>query len=459
MTEKDAVPPLHVLTVGIESQVSDRLAGYLVRDGQLLSIKRARVEDLLDGVQPEPRIIFCGPPEPGLSIPELAQMLRMNYQKVPIYYISLNYEAGYNRKEFKRNGFTDAFLFSMDQEILDNFLKNFFNSGQSADVNYRPVKLIDINPETVLDFATSIYLPKNNRYIGFSGAGDPMDQKRAARLKEHKHTQLFIEPKDLGRFYDYSAKILSSIQGSKTLGATERRERAETAVRDLFSGLLVDDTSASQFGQGRTHWADCQEIVKKYVKDTPQGAWYQRILSALGDQKTTYSHAVNVSTYATLFSIGLQVGDPEVLAIAGILHDIGLVKVPLSVQEIPQNKRSPLEQKAYEMHVHYTIELIKERKMILPEKVMLSIAQQHENHNGTGYPAQLEGHRICPEAEILAIADAFDEITSVQSGAEPLTAVEALQHFKKQMDKPSSRLIYNPGILRRILKLFPEENE
>lgn len=459
MGEKPAVDEkpadVHVLLVGLEPQTYDRLASFFFEAGKI-STRKATIEDLIDGVTPEPNVIFCGPPSGALSIRELGQMLRMNYPKCSIHFVTLTYASGFDRKEFKRHGFTDAFLLPLDQELLERRMARMFNFANTEHAKYRPVKLIDITPETTLGFATSIYLPKNDHYVGFSAPGYQIDQERVERLKKHRHLQIYIDQDDTKRFYDYTASCLTAITGSKTLSATERAERAECAVRDLFSGLLVDDSNSAHFGQGRSHMKDCQEIIRNYVMSTGQGEWYKRVTSALGEQRTTYSHAVNVSTYAALFALGIQIGDPTNLALAGILHDIGLAKVPLNIQEIPKERRTSAEQHAYEMHVQHTIDFIKDRKLILPERVMLAISQHHESHNGTGYPKRLDANRLCPEAEILAIADAFDYITTVKTGQDPLTPAEAIKYFKIQMNKPSSRLVYNPVILKKIMKLFPD---
>ena len=65
----------------------------------------------------------------------------------------------------------------------------------------------------------------------------------------------------------------------------------------------------------------------------------------------------------------------------------------------------------YEKHVDYTLDVIKEKKLILSDLVRKIIYQHHEKYNGMGYPRQLSGDRICIEAQVLSLADKFDYMT------------------------------------------------
>ena len=38
-------------------------------------------------------------------------------------------------------------------------------------------------------------------------------------------------------------------------------------------------------------------------------------------------------TFASLFSIGLGIGKPDEIAVAGLLHDVGIAKIPYEIQE------------------------------------------------------------------------------------------------------------------------------
>jgi len=239
------------------------------------------------------------------------------------------------------------------------------------------------------------------------------------------------------------------------MSATERKEKLQGAIRDLVSGLFTDQ--AASFESGQAIMKDCGEIVKSYIVQGGEGEWFTRIQQILGDRGDSYSHSGNVSTLAALFSMGLGIGKPEDMALAGLLHDIGIAELPAEIQCLDPSEMSPEQLIQYQKHPEKSVNLIKTRKIVVPEIVMKMIMQHHELFNGKGYPHGLYGDRICKEAQVLAIADRFDELTSLKEGKPLLTPSEAIESLRKpQLDDPS-KIHYQPELLKGILSLFQNE--
>jgi HD-GYP domain-containing protein (c-di-GMP phosphodiesterase class II) len=60
-----------------------------------------------------------------------------------------------------------------------------------------------------------------------------------------------------------------------------------------------------------------------------------------------------------------------------------------------------------------------------------AILHHHEHYDGSGYPGALKGEEIPVEARMLAIADAYDAITSIRPYHPQLTPQEALDELKR----------------------------
>lgn len=125
----------------------------------------------------------------------------------------------------------------------------------------------------------------------------------------------------------------------------------------------------------------------------------------------TYAHSKNVARYAATLAVAAGLNDDQVRTIyaAGLLHDIGKISVPENIL----NKSGKLTEEEYGQmkgHVNSSIDMIRH----LPEMDYLVPAAlgHHERWDGGGYPRGIAGEEIPVSARCLAIADAFDAMTS-----------------------------------------------
>ena len=443
---------LPILLIGLEPEIEKILSDLLLK----VSVKRVPmdIELILEPMNPSPALIITSMPKAPLSANELAQALRMQYQEAPIYICSMA-RADFERKTFIKNGFTDAFLFPMDGQNLKNMLAEFIAKTAGGMKAYRAVKVIDMEPGTTLDFDTSVFLPANNKYVKLSNAGDALDATRIERMKKSKFNNVHVPADQMKNFYAYSAKRLKDL-GAETLSVTEKKEKLSQAVRDLISGMFTEQSSS--FESGQAVMKDCGEIVKNFILSGNDSEWYSRILNVLGENGDSYSHAGNTSTLAALFSMGLGVGKPEDMALAGLLHDIGTAELPPEIQALDPDEMTPEQFAIYKKHPEYSVQLIKSRKIIVPEVVVKAILQHHELYNGTGYPNGLFGDRIIKEAQVLALANNFDYLTRLKLGKPLLTPSEAVEKLRQEQINDPSKIHYQPELLKKLLTLFPPPN-
>ncbi|WP_431947410.1 HD-GYP domain-containing protein [Actinacidiphila sp. bgisy167] len=128
----------------------------------------------------------------------------------------------------------------------------------------------------------------------------------------------------------------------------------------------------------------------------------------------TRGHSERVGRASALIAreIGLPPERVEALRLAGILHDIGKLGVPTRVLR----KDSPLtleERRIIELHPAYGHEMV--RGIAFLDDARAAILHHHERLDGTGYPYGLAGEAIPSSARLVAVADAFDAMTSTRS--------------------------------------------
>lgn len=126
----------------------------------------------------------------------------------------------------------------------------------------------------------------------------------------------------------------------------------------------------------------------------------------------TYSHSVNVASLATL--IGIQLGYSRIslreLTMAGLMHDIGKLDIPISII----NKPGALDEHEYELirrHPDFALKRLSP-SMRISLTVLDGIGSHHEKYDGSGYPLGLDGSSIPLCGRILAVADVYDALTT-----------------------------------------------
>ncbi len=141
-------------------------------------------------------------------------------------------------------------------------------------------------------------------------------------------------------------------------------------------------------------------------------------LKELGD------HSKRVAEIAVTITqeLGLPQDDIDKIRIAGLFHDIGMRGVSKSVL----SKQERLTEAEYR-HLTYHSEM--GERLLAPvvkdESILKMVRHHHERYDGGGYPDGLHDEQIPLGARILAVAEAYDAMTSKYSGREAMTPVAA----------------------------------
>lgn len=449
-------PPIIVFLMGVEPGVKQKLEPLL--KGCTLLEEKFTLDRLTEPIAPFPHLVVLGPPSPSVSPIHTAQTVRMTYRDVPVYLVSETMQE-VDRKSLIKNGFSEVYLLPIDTETMKRSIMEHLSKVSHGEIKtYHPVKLIDIQAGEKLDFDIWIYLASNRKYLKFALAGDDLEKERLEQLLKKNIRSVYVTTDQLKKFYFYTANQLAKI-GNSDLSHTEKKEKLQSCVREVMTGLFNNANKRVSFEQGSQLIKDCKEIANSYILSSATGDIYAKIQQTVGESANTYNHAANVSTFAALFSIGLQVGDPAELATAGLLHDVGLAEVPAEITAKSEFDWSQAEREHYQRHPEFSLALLQKKKTIISGNIIKMIQQHHEYFNGTGYPLGLEEKQITPEAQILAMADRFDEMTSAVDGKALKTADEAIEYFRIQASKPPGSQLYDPELVKGLMKLFPKKDE
>ncbi|MFP4499052.1 MAG: GAF and HD-GYP domain-containing protein [Vulcanimicrobiota bacterium] len=157
----------------------------------------------------------------------------------------------------------------------------------------------------------------------------------------------------------------------------------------------------------------------------------------------TRGHVRRVSDYAIQLARAIKMPVDEVARIekAAILHDIGKIATPERVL----NKPGRLSDEEFAIMKHHVVEsrkMLSDLTLSLDSKVKDYVGYHHERWDGKGYPKGLKGEQIPLGAQIIAVADTFDAMTSDRPYRKGFTPEEALRRL---VDTAGSQ--FNPKVL------------
>ena len=219
----------------------------------------------------------------------------------------------------------------------------------------------------------------------------------------------------------------------------------------LFVFVLIDMNEAVEH-------ANALEI--EYIKEEQQNAhiMFEQTATALAnaiDAKDVYTHghSMRVAEYAKKIAefAGKSKKECDEIYFAGLLHDVGKIGVPSSII----NKNGKLTEEEFaEIKKHPVIG----RQILssISKSPYLSIAANyhHERYDGRGYPEGLKGNDIPAIARIIAIADAYDAMTSKRSYRDPIPQDKVREEVVKGIDTQ-----FDPYFAKIMLHLIDLDTE
>lgn len=277
---------------------------------------------------------------------------------------------------------------------------------------------------------------------------EPHSVKELERTPFFERNSMLLSKLQLRMFIPLFAKndLVGALVLGKKLGRAAYRESDRETLRVIAHQMAITLHNAKLFLELSKKAAENKKLyesMRRIYHDTIQA------FSAAIDAKDEYTkdHSYRVACYAVAIAreIGWKKKELEGIYVAGLLHDIG--KIVIGTEVIRKGQRlTDVEINEIKKHpqVSYTIL----SKIKFPWKnIEHFVRHHHERLDGKGYPDSLMAPELSEGTKILALADAFDAMTTDRPYRQKMGVKEAFREVLRcsgtQFDKKIITTFFN----------------
>ena len=220
--------------------------------------------------------------------------------------------------------------------------------------------------------------------------------------------------------------------GLKGFLAPEEDDTTAGIVNAYWDAVITVAGFFREVTEGRLPLLDeAMALVKGFRENMVTDRATLLLLTSLkGYERYTEQHCVNVCLLAMLLAEKEGLDEREIgwAALAGLMHDAGMVKVPREVAD-KSGSLTLGERETFKSHPVHSAGIV--HGMGGPDEVVLSVERHHVHYGGGGYPAGHEKEQVSLLAGLLSVVDSYDAITTIRPYKRPMDPVQAVSFLEK----------------------------
>lgn len=288
-----------------------------------------------------------------------------------------------------------------------------------------------------------VFFRRRRRAVLYASVGAHID---AIARHAAMDLQLVVRLSDYDLLRRALTGSLESILHDQRVLPSERSKQAYHVAMTVMAPLFTPDTPLEADALDIAH--EMIDVLTNILDQDDDTLW--SMVAAMQKHMATHSHALNTAIYS--LALARQVGmtgweELRDVARGAILHDIGKVKISTAILDKP----SALDEEEWRIMRGHPMSGYDMIVRALGEVASYAhiVAEHHERADGSGYPHGRRAGQVAVDSQIVAIADAFDAITSARSYKSAASPFEGLRTMRFGM-----RGQFHDELLREFIALL-----
>ena len=236
---------------------------------------------------------------------------------------------------------------------------------------------------------------------------------------------------------DDDEELVISPIAEKNIERLKKEDRAKVSLSDSVRKRVAEGIQTVYNNVDSGELAGASEMIATDLMNAIQqnDAMALDISALKTSDEYTFKHSVDVATIAMIVAkrMGFSTHEIHEIGMAGLLHDVGKMKVPTEIL----NKPARLSDEEFEVMKQHSVlgYRIVQNHTEISENIKYGVLQHHEKINGKGYPIGLSGEKINPYAKVIAVADIYDALVTERPYKKSMTQRDAVEMIMAMTDE------------------------
>lgn len=246
---------------------------------------------------------------------------------------------------------------------------------------YTPLRISTIKPNRELTFTLFIHFKE--QYITYAQVGSKIEEEKYKKLKKQKIAKFYIDESDELNYQKFLDALLQDTMSSSSVSVEEKVNLVEGACGSAIERMQKNPGSESSYKMTES----AARNLRQCISENPD-AMKELFGKSVEKHELIVKHSLNVSALAIKLGQKMKLTEEQLdeIAVAGLLHDIGLMQLSEETRSLFSKNRKDFtkeEALAYGAHVTDKISVLK-GKPYVNETTMELIINHEEVKSGYG---------------------------------------------------------------------------